>query len=53
VRVPAGILARAAKARALERGPACAASAPAQEAPRCPGEQRESIDVDWHVARDP
>jgi hypothetical protein len=51
-RVPAGILARAAKARALERGPACPASARAQETPRCPAE-RASIDIDWHVAREP
>jgi hypothetical protein len=54
-RVPAGILARAASARALERGPSCRPSAPAtpQEPARCVPEQRESIDIDWHVARDP
>ncbi len=49
-RVPAGILARAADARALDRGPSC----PAPEEhrappPRCASEQRESIEIDWHV----
>lgn len=48
--VPAGILARAADARAIDRGPSC----PAPEEhrappPRCASEQRESIEIDWHV----
>jgi hypothetical protein len=49
--VPAGILARAATSRALERGPSCS-SAPSEAAPRCPPEQRESIEIDWRVPRD-
>ncbi len=49
-RVPAGILARAADARALDRGPPC--PAPEEQRalpPRCASEQRESIEIDWHV----
>jgi hypothetical protein len=52
-RVPAAILARAANARALERGPACppADRSPAPEGPpRCAPEQREAIEIEWHVA---
>jgi hypothetical protein len=55
-RVPAGILARAASARALERGPSCPpspAARPSSEPPPCVSEQRESIDIDWHVAPEP
>jgi hypothetical protein len=49
-RVPAGILARAAKARALDRGPACPPVEPPEERARCAPEQRESIEIEWHVA---
>jgi len=49
-RVPAGILSRAADARALERGRACPPPAP-REPRRClPGEEREPIEIEWHVA---
>ncbi len=49
--VPAGILARAADARALDRGPSCAAPDVGRlEPPRCASEQRESIEIEWHVA---
>jgi hypothetical protein len=51
-RVPAGILARAADARALERGPTCPPPAEQRELPRCVPEDRESIDIEWHVARE-
>jgi hypothetical protein len=49
-RVPAGILARAANARALDRGPACPPVQPPEEPARCSPEQRESIEIEWHVA---
>jgi hypothetical protein len=52
-RVPAGILARAADARALERAPACGAAARDHEPARCAPVERETIDIEWHVARDP
>jgi len=49
--VPAGILARAADARALDRGPSCAAPDVGRlELARCASEQRESIEIEWHVA---
>jgi hypothetical protein len=61
-RVPAAILARAADARALDRrGEACppagptspaahtSPSPPREEPPRCAPEQRETIEIDWHV----
>ncbi len=51
-RVPAGILTRAAEARALERGPSCAPATAPGEPPRCAPEQRPSIEIEWHVARD-
>lgn len=53
-RVPAGILARAASARALERGPSCPQVEAPQEPSLCAPEQRRSIEIEWHVApRDP
>jgi hypothetical protein len=51
--VPAGILARAANARALERGPSCLPPGKALEASSCSEEERESIEIDWHAAREP
>ncbi len=50
--VPAGILARAADARALERGPSCPPPAAALAPPVCAPEGRESIEIEWHVAQD-
>jgi hypothetical protein len=49
--VPAGILARAADARALERGPVCRPSAPRGEAACAP--QRDTVEIQWDVVRDP
>ena len=51
-RVPAGILARAADARALDPGPSCAPAAAPPEAPPCPPESRESIEIEWNVGPD-
>jgi hypothetical protein len=48
--VPAGILARAAEARALDRGPSCSAPDREHAPPRCASEPRETIEIEWHVA---
>ena len=53
--MPPGILARAADARALERAPRCPLP-PADPEPTCGAEQREErepIEIEWEVARDP
>jgi hypothetical protein len=49
-RVPAGILARAANARALHRAPYCPSEPPADEPPRCAPEPRDPVEIEWHVA---
>ncbi len=49
--VPAGILARAAGARALERAPACPPTAAGE--PGCGGAERESVEIEWNVDRRP
>ncbi|HEX9306011.1 MAG TPA: hypothetical protein VF894_00880 [Anaeromyxobacter sp.] len=52
--VPAGILARAADARALERGPSCPPPTPTASAREaCGTEEREAIEIEWHVDREP
>jgi hypothetical protein len=52
-RVPAGILGRAADARALERHPPCRRDAKAKDAGQCRPGGNESIDVEWNVAGEP
>ncbi len=51
--VPAGILARAVNARALERGPSCPPAEPAPAAGEACDDAREAIEIEWHGSRDP
>lgn len=49
--VPPGILSRAADARALDRAPACT-PAPARDQ-SCAPAQRDDVEVQWDVGREP
>lgn len=49
--LPAGIIARAANARSLERGPVCR-PLPRREDAACPP-QRDTVEIRWDVAKEP
>lgn len=49
--LPAGIIARAANARSLERAPACRPQPPRDESACAP--QRDTVEIRWDVAKEP